>query len=177
MGNQFRHLIIVEDNAEVREGFTLLIDSSERYQVINSYSNCEDALANLKQDQPDVALMDIDLPGMNGIQGTAEIKRRSPDTEIIMITVMDNYKSVFEALKSGASGYLTKNANASEILRAIDQVMDGGSPMSTKIARMVVQSFQKNLDSPLSDRETEVLGQMAAGHLRFPQVFICPAPQ
>jgi DNA-binding NarL/FixJ family response regulator len=156
-------IVIIEDNEEVREGFSILLSKLGNYSIEGAYASCEEALAHLSTDCPDVVLMDIDLPGMSGIEGTAEIKRQRPQTEILMITVYDNSRSVFEALQAGATGYLTKNANPQELIQAIDQVLAGGSPMSANIARMVVASFQRNLNSPLSDRETEVLSLLATG--------------
>jgi DNA-binding NarL/FixJ family response regulator len=107
--------------------------------------------------------MDLDLPGMHGIEGIQRIKKTHPDINIIVLTVHEDSDMVFEALCAGASGYITKNANHSRLLDAIDEVQTGGAPMSGKIAKMVVDSFQKNQNSPLTSRETEVLEQLAKG--------------
>ena len=164
MSNFFKtRLIIVEDNRAVREGFALIIDSINKYYVVNTYENCEDAIKNLNKDKPDIVLMDLELPGMSGIEGIAKIKKLMPKVDCIVNTVYENSDLVFQALVAGASGYITKNSNHTELLEAIDEVIDGGAPMSTKIAKMVVNSFQKNPNSPLSARETQVLELLAKG--------------
>lgn len=156
-------IIIVEDNEVVKDGFALILNSFNKYFVVNTYTNCEDALKNLKKDSPDIVLMDLELPGMNGIQGIREIKKAMPRAEIIVISVYENNHLVFDALVSGASGYITKNTSHIELLNAIEEVLAGGAPMSTKIAKMVVQSFQRNTNSPLSPRESEVLDLLSKG--------------
>jgi len=154
---------IVEDNDVVRDGLQLLINSMSDHTVVGAYDSCEKAIKNINQDQPEVILMDLDLPGMNGIEGIQRIKKTHPDINIIVLTVHEDSEMVFEALCAGASGYITKNANHSRLLDAIDEVQTGGAPMSGKIAKMVVDSFQKNHNSPLTSRETEVLEQLAKG--------------
>lgn len=156
-------ITIVEDNDVVRDGFALLISSVSQHQVVNTYATCEEAIKNLSQDQPDIILMDLELPGMHGVEGIRKIKKLLPETNILVISVHTNSELVFQALCSGASGYITKNAGHSKILDAITEVKKGGAPMSSQIARMVVQSFQKNTDSPLTSRETEVLELLAKG--------------
>ena len=154
---------IVEDNDVVRDGLQLLINSMSDHTVVGAYDSCEKAIKNINHDQPEVILMDLDLPGMNGIEGIQRIKKTHPDINIIVLTVHEDSEMVFEALCAGASGYITKNANHSRLLDAIDEVQTGGAPMSGKIAKMVVDSFQKNHNSPLTSRETEVLEQLAKG--------------
>ncbi len=154
---------IVEDNDVVRDGLQLLINSMSDHKVVGSYDSCEKAIKNLNQDQPEVILMDLDLPGMNGIEGIQRIKKTHPEINIIVLTVHEDSEMVFEALCAGASGYITKNANHSRLLDAIDEVQTGGAPMSSRIAKMVVDSFQRNHNSPLTSRETEVLEQLAKG--------------
>jgi DNA-binding NarL/FixJ family response regulator len=156
-------IIIIEDNEVVKDGFSLILNSFNNYYVVNTYSNCEEAIKNLKKDSPDIVLMDLELPGMNGIQGTKEIKKILPKAEVLVISVYENNELVFEALCAGASGYITKNSGHTEVLSAIEEVLKGGAPMSTKIAKMVVQSFQKSSDSPLSKRESQVLELISQG--------------
>jgi DNA-binding NarL/FixJ family response regulator len=163
MAESSNKITIVEDNEVVRDGFALLIDSVSEYEVVSTYDNCEDALRNLKKDRPNVILMDLELPGMHGVEGIRRIKKLMPEISIIVITVHANSELVFQALCAGASGYITKNAGHSKLLDAIAEVQKGGAPMSSQIARMVVQSFQKNTDSPLTTRETEVLELLAKG--------------
>lgn len=164
MNNYFKtRITIVEDNKAVRDGFALIIESINKYYVVNTYENCEDAIKNLNKDKPDIVLMDLELPGISGIEGIAKIKKLMPKVDCIVNTVYENSDLVFQALVAGASGYITKNSNHTELLEAIDEVIDGGAPMSTKIAKMVVNSFQKNPNSPLSPRETQVLELLAKG--------------
>ena len=154
---------IVEDNDVVREGFALLIDSVNEFEVVGTYSTCEEAIRKLKDDMPDVVLMDIELPGINGIEGTSRIKKLLPDVNIIVITVHENSELVFEALCAGACGYITKNTEYSRLIDSIKEAMNGGAPMSSNIARMVVESFQKNQNTPLTSRETQVLELLSKG--------------
>jgi DNA-binding NarL/FixJ family response regulator len=163
MSDSTNRIVIVEDNEVVRDGFALLIDSVGEHRIVNTYESCEEALSRLESDRPDVVLMDLELPGMHGIEGIRRIKKQLPATNIIVITVHADSELVFQALCSGASGYITKNAGHSKLLDAIAEVRRGGAPMSSQIARMVVQSFQKNTDSPLTQRETEVLELLAKG--------------
>jgi len=156
-------IVIIEDNDQIREAFTLLLNLRDDFSVVNTYSNCEDAIKNIEDDAPHIVLMDIDLPGISGIEGTKIIKKKIPSANIIIITVFENGKTVFEALCAGATGYLTKNSDKDRLMSAIDEVIKGGAPMSSKIARLVVQSFQKNMNSPLTSRETEILSQISEG--------------
>ncbi|UII32371.1 response regulator transcription factor [Fulvivirga ulvae] len=162
--NYFRsRIVIVEDNDAVREGFSLIINSVSNYYVVNAYDNAEDCIKNLKKDKPEIILMDLELPGINGIEAIALIKKQNPGIELIVNTIYENSDLVFQALCAGASGYITKNTSHTELLDAIDEVIQGGAPMSSKIAKLVVNSFQKNPNSPLSGRETEVLELLAKG--------------
>lgn len=163
MNEDVSRISIVEDNEVVREGFALLISSVSHHQVVSTYSTCEDAIKSLNTDKPDIILMDLELPGMHGIEGIRRIKKLLPKVDILVISVHSNSELVFQALCAGASGYITKNAGHSKLLDAIAEVQRGGAPMSSQIARLVVQSFQKNTDSPLTARETEVLELLAKG--------------
>ncbi len=154
---------IIEDNEVVRNGLETLIDITPEFKLSGSYDNCEDAIKKLEYDPSDVILMDIDLPGMNGIQGIGILKKMIPDVDIIVITIHEDHEMVFKALCAGACGYITKSADYAKLLDAIKDAIIGGAPMSNKIARMVVESFQRNYDTPLSPRETEVLGLLAKG--------------
>lgn len=159
-----KRVLIIEDDAEIRNSFSVIVNSSQNFFVVNSYNNCEAAIKHLASDKPEIILMDIGLPGgMNGIQGTKIIKEKSQDTEIIMVTVYEDSELVFEALKAGASGYITKSANYQELLAALEEIIRGGAPMSTKIARLVIANFHVNPNSPLTKRETEILSLIAEG--------------
>ncbi len=158
-----KRILIVEDDQEIRNSFSLIVNSSQKFMVINSYGSCEDAIENLNRDKPEIVLMDIELPGMNGIQGTKIIKDKSPHTEIVMVTVYEDSELVFEALKAGASGYITKSANYMELLSALEEISKGGAPMSSRIARMVIDNYHVNPNSPLTKRETEILQLISEG--------------
>ncbi|MGV6830546.1 MAG: response regulator [bacterium] len=156
-------VIIIEDNEPLAQGFKTIINKTNNYEVVGLYSNCEDAISQLKNDKPKIILMDIELPGMNGVEGTKKIKTKYPEIEIIIVTVYENSETVFDALCAGASGYLSKNASRFELVTSLDEVLEGGAPMSINIAKMVVNSFRKSTSSILSERETEVLTLLASG--------------
>jgi DNA-binding NarL/FixJ family response regulator len=164
MGLPFKkRVLIVEDDQEIRNSFSLIVNSSQKFTVVNAYPKCEEAIDNLSRDKPEIILMDIELPGINGIQGTKIIKDKAPHTDIVMVSVYEDSELVFEALKAGASGYITKSANYLELLTALDEIVKGGAPMSSKIARMVIDNFHVNPNSPLTKRETEILQLIAEG--------------
>lgn len=158
-----KRVMIVEDDQEIRNSFTLIVNSSQKFMVVNAYGTAEEAIANLNRDKPEIVLMDIELPGVNGIHGTKVIKDKSPHTDIIMVSVYEDSELVFEALKAGASGYITKSANYMELLSALEEIMKGGAPMSSRIARMVIDNFHVNPNSPLTKRETEILQLISEG--------------
>jgi DNA-binding NarL/FixJ family response regulator len=158
-----KRILIVEDDQEIRSSFTTIVNSSPNFQVINAYGSCEDAIKHIGSDRPDYVLMDIELPGINGIKGTKIIKDKYPHVEIVMVTVYEDSDLVFEALKAGASGYITKSANYMELLAALDEISRGGAPMSSKIARLVIDNFHINPNSPLTKRETEILQLISEG--------------
>ena len=158
-----KKVIIVEDNKTLQDAFVQIINADSTFKVVGSYICCEDAIANIKKDLPDIVLMDIQLPGINGVEGTKIFKRKRPSANIIMITVFENSETVFQALCAGASGYLTKNTNSKKLLEALHEVINGGAPMSIHIAKMVVSSFKKTSNHDLSEREIEVLTLLAKG--------------
>lgn len=159
-------VVIIEDDKTIREGFTYLINATSKFNVVSAYSNVEDALPKLAANAPNVILLDIELPGISGIEAIPKIKTLLPRTHILMLTVYDDEDLVFKALTNGASGYLTKNSNTEKIIDAIQEVMDGGAPMSMNIAKIVIKSFHKNRNSPLTKRETEILEQISEGKSR-----------
>jgi DNA-binding NarL/FixJ family response regulator len=158
-----KNIIIIEDNPDIRNGFQLLINSTGKFTVSHTFESCELAFEKIKTIKPDLVLMDIDLPGMNGIEGTRYIKSILPQTEILIITIFENSSRVFEGLCAGASGYLTKNSNHIQLLSAIEELSLGGAPMSANIARMVAQSFVIKNNNLLSDREMDVLKLLVEG--------------
>lgn len=158
-----KKIVIVEDNPVIRESFALIIDGTAGYRVSGHYDRCETALKNLVHDAPDLVLMDIDLPGMDGIEGTAHIKKQYPDCIVLIITVLEESDKVFRSLCAGAGGYIIKNSGVEDIVKSIADAFAGGAPMSFNIAKMVVQSFNRRQDSPLSEREREVLKGISEG--------------
>lgn len=154
---------IVEDDDEIRETLSLLINGTEGFVCPESYVDCESAMNGVASSKVDVVLMDIQLPGMSGIEGVGRIKERSPRTDVIMLTIHKDDDLVFRSLCAGASGYLVKNTKPERILDAIKEVVEGGAPMSTSIARMIVNSFRKTTTTPLTARETEVLTYLCKG--------------
>ncbi|HTD41678.1 MAG TPA: response regulator transcription factor [Mucilaginibacter sp.] len=159
-------IVIIEDDEIIREGYALLIGQVEGYQVVNTYSSFDDAVKSIVDVAPDVILLDIELPGTSGIAAIPKLKRMLPNAHILILTVYESEKLIFEALANGASGYLTKNTPAAKIIESVKEVKDGGGPMSVNIARMVIKSFQRNQESPLSKRETQILEQIADGKSR-----------
>lgn len=158
-----KKIIIIEDDPDIRRSFELIINGSDKFQVFQSYGNAEDAVKEVQKVKPDICMVDLELPGMNGIEAIREIKERFPTAECVIVTVYEDTDMVFEGLKAGASGYIIKNANYMEIIQALEEVLKGGAPMSSRIARMVIDNFHVNPHSPLSQRETEVLKLIAEG--------------
>jgi len=158
-----KRIAIVEDNSKIREGFAAVIESTAGFMVCGQYGNCEEALKNFHVDLPDLVLMDIDLPGIDGIEGTLRIKKQRQSCIVLIITVLEDGSKVFRSLCAGAGGYIVKNSDTQDIIKSISEALNGGAPMSLHIAKMVVQSFARAQDSPLSDREQEVLRGIAAG--------------
>lgn len=158
-----KRIVIIEDNMIIREGFAAVIQATGKYDVVNHYDNCEEAIRQLDRDRPDVVLMDIDLPGMSGIEGTSRIKKHCPACVVLIITVFEDSDKVFQSLCAGAGGYIVKNSYVQDVVRGIDEALAGGAPMSLHIASMVVRSFKLSDDSPLSERETQVLQGIAQG--------------
>lgn len=160
---QPKRITIVEDDSIIRNAFVTLIQQNKNYQVVNAYADAESAIKNLKADEPDICLMDIELPGMNGIVAISKIKAILPKTQVVVVTVYENDELVFKALCEGASGYLTKNIPPAKLIESLVELENGGAPMSTNIARLVVSSFHRNRQSPLSNRELEVLELLSSG--------------
>ncbi|MBP6696979.1 MAG: response regulator transcription factor [Flavobacteriales bacterium] len=159
-------VLLVEDHDEYRQSLEFFLHASGRLRCM-SFQRCEDALAQLHKRRPDVVIMDIHLPGMDGIACTRLIKEQWPEIHILICTVHEDDEKIFDALRAGASGYLLKRNSIDEIVEGIRQVLAGGSPMSPAIARRVVNSFRppkltEGLNA-LSDREQEVLDLLCTG--------------
>ncbi len=165
--------VIIEDIKEIREGLQMLIGGSDGFTCLKTFSTAEQALAELPGFCPDVALMDIHLPGISGIEAVKKLKLQCPHTQFIMSTVYEDDENIFESLKAGASGYLLKKTAPSKILDAITEVYNGGSPMSSQIARKVIASFQHkdSIDetSILTSKEKEILKALSKG-LRYKEI-------
>ncbi len=159
-----KKIIIIEDNQDLLDAIVFSLENTKRYQVLKTFNYAEDAIREINNYSPDIILMDIMLKGkMNGIECTAIVKKKLPLIDIIILTVFEDSEKVFQALKVGACGYLTKNTSTEEIIAAIDEASSGGAPMSFKIARMVLNSFKKNLDSPLTEKEDQILAYLSKG--------------
>jgi DNA-binding NarL/FixJ family response regulator len=164
-------LAIVEDLDEVREGLKQFISLSPDFKVLDTYKTAEEALFDLPKIAPDIVIMDISLPGMNGIDCIKQVKSKTPRTQFMMFTVYENDEKVFEALKAGASGYLLKNTGLIHMIEALKELHEGGSPMSSNIARKLVSMFrgeekeESGHIEALSNRENEILQLLAKGLL------------
>ncbi len=159
---------IIEDDEEIRANLGHRISDNSSFLLLRTYGDAESALENLPAYKPDVVLMDINLPGVDGIECVRRLKPKMPDTQFLMLTVYEDSNRLFKSLVAGASGYLLKRTPPARLLAAIREAYAGGSPMTPQIARRVVQHFQQAPEPPselqkLTPREREVLGQLAKG--------------
>jgi DNA-binding NarL/FixJ family response regulator len=159
---------IVEDNDKLRATLARVINRADGFRCVSHYASAEDALKDLPQVRPDVVLMDINLPGMNGVECVRQLKQLLPQIQVMMLTVYEDTENIFNALTAGASGYMLKRTSTKELLEAIQEVQRGGSPMTMHIARKVVLSFQKTVATAaatenLSEREQQVLDLLSQG--------------
>jgi DNA-binding NarL/FixJ family response regulator len=163
---------IVEDNDQLRATLAKVIARADGFRFATDYASAEDALADLPKVKPDVVLMDINLPGINGVECVRKLKALLPQTQVMMLTVYEDTENIFNALAAGANGYMLKRTPTKELVEAIREMQRGGSPMTTHIARLVVQSFQKAAApapapgddlSVLSEREQQGLDLLAQG--------------
>jgi DNA-binding NarL/FixJ family response regulator len=157
---------IVEDNDDFREGLFHLLQGTEGFRCVGSYDSVEDAMKKLTK--ADVVLMDIGLPGKSGIEGARAVKQRYPETQVIMLTVFDDDKNIFNAIVAGANGYILKKTSPAKLLLAIEDAAAGGMPMTPMVARQVVEMFKKRIppekeDHSLTPRESEILGLLVDG--------------
>lgn len=160
-------IIIFEDNDRLRESLSYLLQSVPDYEVTGNYNNCLDATNITRVYNPDVVLMDIDMPGESGIKGVSLVKEARPQTAVIMYTVFEDDEKLFQCLCAGANGYLLKKTQPEKIFEAIREVMEGGAPMSPSIAKKVIGNFQSAKSGnqyDLTERELEVLQLLAKGH-------------
>ena len=161
---------IIEDNRGTLDSLKELLGRAPGLSCAGAYPSAEEALSAISKEQPDVALVDINLPGMNGVECVARLKRQHPKLQLLILTTYEESDLIFDSLRAGASGYLLKNMRPAEIIQAIEQVHGGGSPMSMHIARKVVSYFQKEANNRsevenLTQREHEILSLLAKGFL------------
>lgn len=157
---------IIEDHDDYRDGLAHLINHTEGFQCVGQYVSVEEAARNMPE--ADVVLLDIGLPGKSGIEGIAEIKRRFPDAQVIMLTVFEDDRNIFEAIRAGANGYLLKKTPPAKLLLAIEEAASGGMPMTPFVARQVVDMFKQYIPPEkekfsLTARESEVLALLVDG--------------
>lgn len=159
-------IILFEDNERMRDSLAYLINTTEHYKVVAEYNHCDDAANIVNMYKPDVVLMDIDMPGVNGIKGVEMVKEARPNTAVIMYTVFEDDERLFQCLCAGANGYLLKKTPPAKLIDAIQEVMNGGAPMSPAIAKKVLNTFaiKRNNSYNLTTRETEVLHLLIQGH-------------
>ena len=163
-------ILIYEDSSQLREGLTMLLNGSDGFEVVGAYRNCNQVEDEVLAWKPDVILMDIDMPGTNGIEGLKRIREIDNDVKIVMLTVFDDNKNVFESIKSGASGYLLKKTPPSKLIEYIVDAYNGGAPMTSSVAAQVLQMFsnvQRTTSGEqynLSEREKQVLQLLVSGY-------------
>jgi len=159
---------IVEDNDRLRGTLARVLNRADGFRCVSQHPSAEDALKDLPNVKPEVVLMDINLPGMNGVECVRQLKQLSPQIQVMMLTVYEDTENIFNALAAGASGYMLKRTSSKELLEAIQELHRGGSPMTMHIARKVVQSLQKSAPAEqpgesLSEREQQVLDLLSRG--------------
>ncbi len=159
-------IILFEDNEKLRESLAYLIKTQPEYEMIGDYSNCNDAANIARVFEPDVVLMDIDMPGESGINGVRFIKEARPQTAVIMYTVFEDDEKLFKCLCAGANGYLLKQTAPQKLFDGIQEVIAGGAPMSPVIAKKVLNSFQHSKSNKyfLTPREMDVLNLLIKGY-------------
>ncbi|MBI1804843.1 MAG: response regulator transcription factor [Ignavibacteriae bacterium] len=162
------HVAIVEDDDDMRTALQHLIASTEGFACDGAFENCESALSRIEEERPDVILMDINLPGMSGIEGVRRIKSFCPEVNILMQTVYQDDDNIFRSICAGASGYLLKRTPKDLLLNSIREVYSGGAPMNSSIARRVIELFRKTAvpareESSLTQREIEILQSLVDG--------------
>ena len=160
---------IVEDDAVIRSSLSRLVGEAPGFKCVKACATGEDALRSFPEIKPQIVLMDVHLPGMSGIECTRHLKKILPATQVVILTVYEDSDSIFQALKSGASGYLLKRCEPEEVLHALEDAAEGGAPMTSQIARKVVQSFRESAEGAdlavnLTSRENEILSLLSRGY-------------
>jgi DNA-binding NarL/FixJ family response regulator len=162
-------LLLYEDNPQLREGLTMLISGSEGFDVLAAFKNCDNIIDEVEAFNPDVILMDIDMPGVNGLEGLKRVRAVNSTVKILMLTVFDDNKNVFEAISNGANGYILKKTPPAKLLEYIAEAQTGGAPMTASVATQVLKMFSsmnadKGEDYNLSEREKQVLQLLVDGY-------------
>lgn len=168
-GARDMRVVLIEDVREVRDGLSALISGTPGYECVATYGRMETALAKIKDDDPDVILTDLGLPGISGIDGIERLRGMFPQTPVVALTIFDNDEQIFDALCRGASGYLLKTTPPARLLEALQEAVDGGSPMSPAIASRVVRLFRtfrppEHAEYRLTPQETQLLKLLVDGH-------------
>lgn len=163
------NLLIYEDNPPMREGLTMLIDGTEGFHVLGAFKNCSNIAFEVGSYKPDVILMDIDMPGVNGLEGLKIVRQINTEVSILMLTVFDDNKNIFEALMNGANGYILKKTPPAKLLEYIQEASTGGAPMNASVAAQVLKMFSQislpaDNDYHLSAREKQVLQFLVKGY-------------
>ena len=162
-------VVIFEDNTNLRRGLTTLINGSTGFECVGAFGNCDNLIKNISETNPDVVLMDIEMPGMNGIDAVKLLKTQFPQVKVLMETIFEDDEKVFYSICNGAEGYILKNTPPSLILEAIQEIYDGGAPMTPSIASKVLSmfksrtAFEKDESYNLTDREMEILKYLTVG--------------
>ena len=162
-------VLLYEDNPQLREGLTMLISGSDGFEVVAAFMNCNNVVDEVEAYKPDVILMDIDMPGINGIEGLKRLREYNSQVKVLMLTVFDDNKNVFQAISNGANGYILKKTPPGKLLEYISEAQSGGAPMTASIATQVLKMFssmnnEKGEDYNLSDREKQVLQLLVEGY-------------
>jgi DNA-binding NarL/FixJ family response regulator len=163
MTNRLIRVAIIEDDPKIRQLSQIIIDGSPGFYCQQAFEDCESALPALRQHPPDILLLDIDLPGISGIEGLKLIKASLPQLAVVMLTVHEEDDVIFDSLCAGAVGYLVKGVPPHKLIRSIEEAYEGGAPMSGRIARKVVQFFHQKTKTNLTQREEEVLKLLCKG--------------
>jgi len=156
-------IVIIEPSDALREGYGLILASNKEYNVVNAYSNATDAIRGLSKDFPDIIFTDVVMPEEGGVEVIKKIRRHDARVHIVVLTYNEDIQTILSAFAAGTSGFLSKSSNHIELLDSVSEILNNGAPMSPKIAKLVVSSFQRSPNSPLSNRETEILSSLATG--------------
>jgi DNA-binding NarL/FixJ family response regulator len=163
MNSLKKSVVIIDEDNNLLQISNLIINGTDKFIVIGLFNTFEEAFKSFKKSTPDIIMMDIDLPGTNGIDGTRLIRECYPKSEIVILTRSDQEGDILEAFKAGAVGYIIKSLNYLELVSALEEVVKGGSPLSSRVARKLVSNYHVNLNSPLSGRERQIMQMISVG--------------